>query len=128
MQATTPSIPESAPERPWVERNFAALELGLIWLRAELERMIVALHASRLGAADDAAENADHVQAARAAYEAARSALREADEPAQVDRLSQIFALAPFDEDCLLLALAPHVDAGFCAGSSASRKALRAAS
>jgi hypothetical protein len=115
MQATTPSIPESAPERPWVERNFAALELGLIWLRAELERMIVALHASRLGAADDAAENADHVQAARAAYEAARSALREADEPAQVDRLSQIFALAPFDEDCLLLALAPHVDAGFCA-------------
>ena len=50
---------------------------------------------------------------ARDAYEGARAAMVDAREPAQIDRLSAVFGLAPFDEDVLLLTLAPSLEAGF---------------
>ena len=50
---------------------------------------------------------------ARRAYADARADLAAAFEPAAIDRLAECFLLAPFDEDVLLLALAPAIDGSF---------------
>ena len=84
----------------WPARNQAALDLGLDWLRAIL-------------AGQDAA-------APRAAYDAARAAMRTSGAPAAIDLLSHTFGLAPFDEDCLLLAAAPFLDGTLLASGGAS--------
>jgi hypothetical protein len=111
------------------------LELGLAWLRTELEDYIETLRSSAphrssaSGSLSDLEadwllrsltvasprETSDAARAARAGYESARLTLQDAGEPAQIDRLSSMFSLTPFDEDCLLLALAPRLDAAFCA-------------
>lgn len=135
----------SAPQRlvtedhatavPWNERNHAVVELGLAWLRAAIGDHVQALRASRpsdgaagpqlselaadwlLRAGDTQGRKpaSEDARAARTAYETARAAMRQSSEPAQIDRLAFIFGLTPFDEDCLLLALAPRLDAAFAA-------------
>jgi hypothetical protein len=82
----------TAPRRflDWPSRNRAVLDHGLAWLRALL-------------AGEDASGT-------RTAYEAARAAMRATAAPAEIDRISRIFRLAPFDEDCLLLAAAGFID------------------
>ncbi len=94
------------PLLAWPARNRAVLDLGLAWLRTLLR-------------GEDAA-------AARAAYESARAAMRASPEPAAIDRLSRVFGLAPFDEDCLLLAAAPFLDSDCAApiGDASVRLAL----
>jgi hypothetical protein len=125
---------ETAPA-PWDERNHAVVELGLAWLRAALGDHVEALRASgpsggpggprldelaadwrlRAGVTEARKSPSEGTRAARAAYETARAAMRQSGEPAQIDRLAFIFGLTPFDEDCLLLALAPRLDAAFAA-------------
>ena len=92
-----------AHERDWQERNHEAVRLGLAWLRVLLDDHPEEL---RPGASKPA-------RAARKAYDKARADLLEAKQPARIDRLSATFRLAPFDEDVLLLALAPRLEAEF---------------
>jgi hypothetical protein len=118
----------------WDERNHAVVELGLTWLRALLADHVETLRASRPpsdGATQISELAADwllrgseaqairpisaRAHVARTAYETARAAMRQSGTPAQIDRLAMIFGLTPFDEDCLLLALAPRFDAAFAA-------------
>jgi hypothetical protein len=122
---------ESQAVPAWDERNHVVVALGLAWLRALLGDYIGALRASRptgngtqlselaadwlLRGEKERRPPSDATRAARGAYEAAREAMRASGMPAQIDRLAFIFALTPFDEDCLLLALAPRLDASFAA-------------
>ncbi len=114
------------------------MELGLAWLRQLLEAYIVRLRSSappqafggangeimsdlkadwllRELALSPAAFWHDEVliDPSRQAYEAARTAMRESGEFAAIDRLSALFSLAPFDEDVLLMAVAPRLEAAF---------------
>ncbi|MGD9535603.1 MAG: ATP-binding protein [Alphaproteobacteria bacterium] len=118
-------------ERTWRQRNEACVSLGLAWLLITLEDHVRALRASRPPRAGDGSLSdveADWLlreppatppsaarEAARRAYDDARATLREAGQPAAIDVLSTIFSLAPFDEDVLLLALAPRVETRFAA-------------
>jgi hypothetical protein len=90
--------PPSAPAL-----DFHVFMLGLRWLRFALTDLIQIENAPPSNAASGA----------RAQYESERAALRAEGTPSAVDRLSTIFRLAPFDEDCLLLAAAPRLDATF---------------
>ena len=76
-----------------------AIALGLDWVRGLVE-------VARAGRGSP-----DSPEAARRAYDEAREAARECGEPAPIDRLSALFRLAPFDEDLLLLAVAPQQEA-----------------
>jgi ATPase family protein associated with various cellular activities (AAA)/winged helix domain-containing protein len=131
-------LQEASGEAAWQERNSKVVELGLAWLSSLLTDHVAALRAALPNRASNAPKQspigdleADWLlktlgrpsdfapsqasRMARDAYEAARTAMAEAREPAQIDRLSAIFQLAPFDEDVLLLALAPRLEAGFTA-------------
>jgi hypothetical protein len=136
---TAPKYLSIVPDpRPWRERNLEVVQLGLAWLRRLLEAHILQLrtaappqafeHGSQEVMSDlkadwllrelgssrvPAHEKLETVEPARRAYEAVCTAMREAGEPAAIDRLSALFGLAPFDEDVLLLALAPRLEAGF---------------
>jgi hypothetical protein len=134
MNAPVPQRLVGEEPASWDERNHAVVALGLAWLRAALADHVEALRAAR-PASDGAGQlselaadwllrggeaqairpTSERARAARAAYETARAAMREGGTPAQIDRLSMIFGLTPFDEDCLLLALAPRFDAAFAA-------------
>jgi hypothetical protein len=125
---------------PWEARNREVMELGLAWLRTLLESHIAALRTAKPAEArsrsilegamsdleadwllrdlaafcpEDAAAGSITRSEARAAFDAARSELRDAGEASALDRLSATFGLAPADEDLLLLAYAPRADAGF---------------
>ena len=96
-------------------RNRDVLEHGLTWLRTAL-----ADHLGGSRAEDDAEARplgpiprSAAAAAARATYEAERALLRGEAEPAAIDRVSRLFGLTPFDEDCLLLAAAPRLDLTF---------------
>jgi hypothetical protein len=116
--------------------NRTAFGMGLIWRPAGLSDYIAALRVARPPGesltglpevmTDQEADwllrgtfvpppRSAIAEAARAAYEAERAAMRETERPAAIDRLSQLFGLTPFDEDCLLLAAAPRLDAAFVA-------------
>src|ERR1700752_1843968 len=124
-------LQEASGEAAWQERNSKVVELGLAWLSSLLTDHVAALRAALPNRASNAPKQspigdleADWLlktlgrpsdfapsqasRMARDAYEAARTAMAGAREPAQIDRLSAIFQLAPFDEDVLLLALAPR--------------------
>ncbi|MGE0257398.1 MAG: ATP-binding protein [Alphaproteobacteria bacterium] len=127
--------PQGAQAATWQMRNREVVELGLAWLSGLLRDYIAALRDAgprRLSGAVDKTLAGDlgedwpiralgrlefapspPTRRARAAYEQTRAGMREALEPAQLDRVSALFQLAPFDEDVLLLALAPRLDAGF---------------
>jgi hypothetical protein len=127
---------EPNAEISWEARNHNVVRLGLAWLRAALSDYIAALRGGRQlsgnwsGRPDVMTDQeADWLlrgsimpipqsaaaQSARASYEAERAAMLAAGRPAAMDRLSQLFGLTPFDEDCLLLAAAPRLDAAFVA-------------
>jgi len=135
--------------RSWQERNREVVDLGLGWLRELVEAHIARLRSSappqafgarggegmsdlkadwllRELASPPAAAGETGAERARGAYLGARAAMREGGEPAAVDRLSELFGLAPFDEDVLLLATAPHLEAAFQAlfGYAHDRMAL----
>jgi hypothetical protein len=104
-------IPE---EHDWPARNHAVVLLGLAWLRSALLDYIE--ERGRVKRETASAERYQPDPASpglRASYEAARATLRENGEAAAIDRLSMLFGLTPFDEDCLLLAAAPRLEADF---------------
>src|SRR5687767_9082640 len=68
----------------WLAANAEAMELGFAWVAALLH-------------------GGDGANETRGAYQAARTRLAEAGEPAAIDRLGSIFGLASFDLDVLLL-------------------------
>ena len=76
----------------WRDDNATIMALGLRW-----------------AAALQAEQNTAAIAAAAAAYAEARQRKREQGQPAAIDQLSQLFDLAPFDEDMLLLALSSQL-------------------
>ena len=100
--------PDTAQETRWQDRNYEVLQLGAAWLRSLLGDLIRG--SGEGGRTDLAPEPSPPTIEARKAYEEARAALTGAMQPARIDRLAATFALAPFDEDVLLLALAPRID------------------
>ncbi|MBB3317502.1 hypothetical protein FHT77_003391 [Rhizobium sp. BK181] len=86
------SIWEDRPAH-WFSTNAATMALGLSWISA------------RLAGADDTG-------AIRDAYDAARRRQINAGEPASIDRLGDLFSLAPFDLDVLLLGCAAQLVQG----------------
>jgi hypothetical protein len=131
-------LQEASSEAAWQDRNSEVVELGLAWLRSTLTDYVAALRAglpNRPANADKQSPISDleadwllkslgqpldfgpseASRLARDAYESARATMTKTREPSQIDRLSAIFQLAPFDEDVLLLALAPRLEAGFTA-------------
>ena len=78
-----------APDRrPWQERNLEAMCLGLAWIGARV-----------------AGASGEDTAPMAASYHDARRRLRDQQDPANMDRLSALFQLTPFDEDVLLLCL-----------------------
>lgn len=77
----------------WLSLNDDVLRLGLQWAE------------DRLAGAFDADS--------RSAYLAARDAMIDLGQPSALDLISQCFCLARWDEDVLLLALAPAIDGSF---------------
>jgi hypothetical protein len=94
----------------WVDENREVLQLGLAWLHG-----LIADHQARDDRQAGPFSPSATTQAARRTYDAARQEMREAGEPARIDRLAHIFQLAPFDEDILLLLFARYYDAGVTA-------------
>ena len=129
-------------ELDWGVANREVVMLGLAWLAALIEAEIGRLRASApaerhgpdavmtdlaadwllrdlKGAVDAASDTSlqaagrGRADAARRAYDARRDEMRDAGQPAAIDLLSGVFGLSAFEEDVLLLALAPRVEAGF---------------
>lgn len=95
-------MPETGPPpEEWIERNDAVLRLGLDWIDRRLSG----------GAADES----------RSAWLAARAEMIASRMPAALDRIAQRFALAPFDEDVLMLALASAIDGSLAARFAAAQ-------
>lgn len=82
--------PEQIANADWLSLNDDVLRLGLLWIGGRLAGEI----------------DAD----SRAAYLAARAAMIGQGQPSALDLVSQCFCLAHWDEDVLLLALAPAID------------------
>jgi ATPase family protein associated with various cellular activities (AAA)/winged helix domain-containing protein len=82
-------VAKATGEAPWQAQNAEAMSLGFAWLGALL-------------AESDAGRAAD-------TYQTHRARMRESGSPANIDRLSALFRLAPFDEDVLLLALSSQL-------------------
>jgi hypothetical protein len=116
MDDAAPFDPETALD--WRQANAEAMAAGLEWLARRLRDA-----AARGAEAPDDVALRDLIAApetgplppdpARLTWEARRAEMADAGAPAAIDRLSRLFALSPFDEDVLLLALAPHASAGF---------------
>jgi hypothetical protein len=130
MNQAQPIAPDFAGQAdlaglPPQDRDRRIVQLGLDWLRSALEAYVAALRATRAAGGDTLGDlEADWLlrhgpavppaaTGARQAYEQARAALRRTGQPARIDQLSFLYSLSPFDEDCLLLALAPQIDAAF---------------
>lgn len=96
---------EQTPD--WTSANEAIIDLGLAWLDRRLS-------------GEAGSEDYD-------AYLEARRALSSAGPPFALDRLSAIFGLSPFEEDVLLLALAPALDGAFGPRYAAAQGRLTAA-
>ncbi|CAN7554294.1 ATP-binding protein [Mesorhizobium sp. LjNodule214] len=118
----------AAEQLPWRDRNRRLVDFGLAWLNALLTDHVMALRAlprSRGGLSDAEADwlldNAcraaiapsPETLATREAYDRARADLLASEEPSAIDRLAALFQLSPFDEDVLLLSLAPQMRAHF---------------
>jgi hypothetical protein len=93
--------PDLAAPADWAAANEEVLRLGLAWIDRRL--------------AGEAAERA------RAAYFSARADMAADGAVAAIDRLARVFSLSPFDEDVLLLALAPAIDGSFGARFGAAQ-------
>jgi ATPase family associated with various cellular activities (AAA) len=116
MSAVRQVAAEALGAQDWRARNHRVITFGLAWLCAALSDYVAEL---RRGSPEVVnGEEGDRLRSAtvpelRTAYEAERAALRASGQPAAIDRISQLFGLTPFDEDCLLLAAAPRLDAAF---------------
>lgn len=132
-----PSIAEDGAQRSGLERNHEVITLGVAWLQRLLEVYVLRLRAAAppssllqvpTNVIDDMKADwllrggmarrvpvtqDDNAVRARDRYDAARAALKEEGEPAAIDHVSALFGLAPFDEDVLLAAMAPRIDAAF---------------
>lgn len=92
--AAGPEVERAAQdERDWLDRNEAVIALGLAWL--------------------DRRMSGEAAAAEREIWESARQSMAAWGEPAALDRIAALFSLSPFEEDVLLLALAPEVDGRF---------------
>ncbi len=78
----------SVVEQSWRDDNARVMSFGLRW-----------------AAALQSEQGGDDVASAAAAYATSRQRMQDQGHAAAIDRLSQLFHLAPFDEDMLLLAL-----------------------
>jgi hypothetical protein len=113
MNAPPETAQTDAPALGWQDRNYETLRLGTLWLRSLLRDLIRCVSESRAeGPAPGLTPSPGTIEA-RKAYERTRAALIESLEPARIDSLAATFSLAPFDEDVVLLALAPRIDADF---------------
>ena len=148
--ANETTVARRTERHKWSDRNYEVMMLGLDWLRHRLEAYVVQLRASapppaflqvdekvmadlkadwllrRPASSPESTAANESLLQARERYEEARDAMREQGEPAAIDCLSALFGLAPFDEDVLLVALAPRLEASFQAlyGYAQDRLAL----
>ncbi len=129
-----------APDMPrerldWQVANREVVTLGLNWLATIMEAEIARLRASApteryrsdsatsdlaadwllrdLKGTATSATPRDNADVARRAYDAKRNEMQCAGQSAAIDMLVEAFGLSAFDEDVLLLALAPRLEAGF---------------
>ncbi len=128
--------PLMPPDDGWVERNFEANSLGLAWLKQRLTDYIASLRTGRpatetpvggiraltdleadwlLRGGSGGCPSSDDSVSARRAYIACRDTMLAEGTPAAIDNLSQIFGLSEFEEDVVLMVLAPFLDATFSA-------------
>lgn len=91
----------------WTDANEEVVGLGLAWIDRRL-----------------AGESG---QAERAEYLFARDRMRDAGSSAAIDRIAAVFGLSPFEEDVLLIALAPAIDGAFGPRYGAAQGRLMAA-
>lgn len=84
---------EPPAEPDWLGANDHAVDLALRWI------------AERLDGADG--------EEARQAWHEARARLAATGMPAAIDRVADAFALSAFEEDVLMIALAPQIDGSF---------------
>jgi hypothetical protein len=113
MNAPPDTRQADAPEIQWEDRNYETIRLGIAWQQSLLRDLVRCVSESRAEGLPTALTPSRETLEARKAYEGARAAMIEALQPARIDRLAAIFGLAPFDEDVILLALAPRIDADF---------------
>jgi hypothetical protein len=110
MNAPLPEF--AAPFAPlegqlWIDANEEVVRLGLAWIDRRL-----------------AGEGG---QEERADYLFARDRMRDAGSAAAIDRIGTVFGLSPFEEDILLIALAPAIDGAFGPRYGAAQGRLMAA-
>lgn len=119
----------------WAQLNNQAMRLGLEWFRLVLEDFIQTRRSelppqngssdspviSDLAAdwllrslgKDKKTSTPEKVKTARENFFNARETMKQNGEPSALDRLSKVFGLSTFDEDVLIMALAPFAEAGF---------------
>jgi hypothetical protein len=106
--APSQSPAKDSDRHSWRDSNGLAMGAGFAWIASLLDD-----HAQTSAGAEHKDAKRPPTLAARAAYEQARKTMLEAGEPAAIDRVSALFQLSPFEEDVLLLALAPQLLADF---------------
>lgn len=84
---------DNEAEPDWLQANDHILDLGLRWIERRLEG----------GTAEDE----------RRSWHAARASLIAQGAPAAIDQIASAFGLSPFEEDVLMLALAPQISGNF---------------
>jgi ATPase family associated with various cellular activities (AAA) len=84
---------ELASKPDWASANEAMIDLGLAWIDRRL-------------AGEEGAR--EHLE-----YHEARTALNAMGQPSTIDRIGSAFGLSSFEEDVLLIALAPGLDGSF---------------
>lgn len=119
----------------WIRLNRDVVRLGMDWFRLLLEDYIQALRSGSPSEPDslNSAVMSDltadwliqsmkrpqpfvpsnDVQRARDEFDRARTLMKEKGFPSPLDRLGELLGLVPFDQDVLMLGLAPFVEAGF---------------
>jgi hypothetical protein len=94
MSAQPPPIAQdsesAAAGQDWLAANHAVIRAGIGWAKAVLS-------------------GGDHA-AARQEFERLRETMAQAQASSALDRLAEVFDLAPADEDCLIFALAHRMD------------------
>jgi ATPase family associated with various cellular activities (AAA) len=91
--ASAEPLADLAGKPDWASANEAIIDLGLAWID------------QRLAGEEGTREQRDYLEA--------RAALNATGRPSALDRLGTAFRLSPFEEDVLLIALAPGLDGSF---------------
>ncbi|QPJ62406.1 MAG: ATP-binding protein [Candidatus Nitronauta litoralis] len=121
----------------WVRLNNEVIRLGLEWFHLVLEEYIQNRR-SEIPPSNGSSENPvitdlaadwllrslrreeklptpEKIKTARNNFDNARKNMEQTGEPSTLDRLSKAFGLSPFDEDVMVMGLAPFAQAGFSA-------------